>query len=48
MDGGLRSRPRDRGGWLNSPKGVPPDELSLAKEAVHLAQLDDALDTHNR
>lgn len=39
MDGGLRSRPRDRGGWLNSPKGIPPDELSLAKEAIHLAQL---------
>lgn len=36
----LHVRPRDRGGWLNSPRGVPPDELSLAKEALSLAALE--------
>ncbi len=40
LDGDLNSRPRDRGGWLNSPQGVPPDEFSLAKEAIHLAKLE--------
>jgi len=40
LDGDLKSRPRDRGGWLNSPKGVPPDEFNLAREAIHLAQLE--------
>jgi hypothetical protein len=40
MDGDVRSRPRDRGGWLNSPNGVPPDEFSLTKEAIHLAKLE--------
>ncbi|KAA9150462.1 hypothetical protein FPZ12_041120 [Amycolatopsis acidicola] len=27
-------KPRDRGGWLNSPKGVPPDGFNLAKAAL--------------
>ncbi|MGH3853815.1 MAG: hypothetical protein ACRDR6_10015 [Pseudonocardiaceae bacterium] len=36
----LHVRPRDRGGWLSSPKGVPSDELSLAKEALSLATLE--------
>ncbi|MGH3770393.1 MAG: hypothetical protein ACRDRW_03170 [Pseudonocardiaceae bacterium] len=36
----LHVKPRDRGGWLNSPKGVPPDELSLAKEAINLGTLE--------
>jgi hypothetical protein len=40
LDGDLNSRPRDRVGWLNSPNGVPPDEFSLAKEAIHLAKLE--------
>ncbi|MGH3711813.1 MAG: hypothetical protein ACRDRQ_27815 [Pseudonocardiaceae bacterium] len=40
LDGDLSSRPRDRGGWLNSPNGVPPDEFSLAKEAIHLTKLE--------
>lgn len=40
MDGDLRSKPRDRGGWLNSPHGVPPDEFSITKEAVHLVELE--------
>jgi hypothetical protein len=39
MDGNL-ARPRDRGGWLKSPNGVPPDEFSPAREAVHLATLE--------
>jgi hypothetical protein len=40
LDGDLHARPRDRGGWLSSPKGVPPDEFSLTKEAIHLAKLE--------
>ncbi|MBV9161872.1 MAG: hypothetical protein JO309_06830 [Pseudonocardiales bacterium] len=36
----LHFRPRDRGGWLNSPKGVPPDEFSRAREAINLAKLE--------
>lgn len=39
MDGTL-ARPRDRGGWLRSPTGVPPDEFSPAREAVHMATLE--------
>ena len=39
LDGDLNFKPRARGGWLNSPKGVPPDEFSLAKKAIHLAKL---------
>jgi hypothetical protein len=39
MDGNL-ARPRDRGGWLKSPNGVPPDEFSPAREAVHLTALE--------
>ena len=35
----LRSRPRDRGGWMNSPRGVPPDEFNYAREAIDLAKL---------
>jgi hypothetical protein len=38
LDGDLNSRPRDRGGWLNSPNGVPPDDFSPAKEAIHLTK----------
>ena len=40
LEGDQHSRPRDRGGWLDSPKGIPPDEFSLAKEAIHLAKLE--------
>jgi hypothetical protein len=40
MDGDLRSKPRDRGKWLNSPHGVPPDEFSITKEAIHLIELE--------
>ncbi len=40
LDGDQHSRPRDRGGWLDSPKGVPPDEFSLTKEAIQLAKLE--------
>jgi hypothetical protein len=35
----LHSRPRDRGGWMNSPRGVPPDEFSYTREAIDLARL---------
>lgn len=34
-----RFKPRDRGGWLNSPKGLPPDDVNLAKEVVPLEEL---------
>ncbi|GLY70139.1 hypothetical protein [Amycolatopsis taiwanensis] len=39
--GGNRSssRPRDRAGWLNSPKGVPADGFNLAKTALDLSAL---------
>lgn len=40
LDGDLTSRPRDRGEWLNSPHGIPPDEFSLAREAIHLPKLE--------
>ncbi|MBV9142437.1 MAG: hypothetical protein JO115_16265 [Pseudonocardiales bacterium] len=36
----LNFKPRDRGGWLNSPKGVPPDEFSRVKEAIDMAKLE--------
>ncbi len=39
LDGNL-SRPRDRGGWLNSPKGIPSDDFNLAKEAIPLTKLE--------
>jgi hypothetical protein len=39
LDGDLHSRPRDRGGWLNSPNGVPPDEFSFTKEVIHLDKI---------
>jgi hypothetical protein len=39
LDGDLHFRPRDRGGWLNSPNGVPPDEFSFAKEVIHLDKI---------
>ncbi len=32
-------RPHARGGWLNSPKGVPPDGFALAGEALDLGRL---------
>jgi hypothetical protein len=32
-------RVRDRGGWLASPKGIPPDGFSLSKVAVDLPTL---------
>jgi hypothetical protein len=34
------TRPRDRGGWLGTPKGIPPDGFNLAKAAVDLTRLD--------
>jgi hypothetical protein len=40
LDGDLGSKPRDRGGWLYSPQGIPPDEFSYAKEAIPLAKLE--------
>jgi hypothetical protein len=40
LDGDLSSKPRDRGGWLNSANGVPPDEFSLAREAIQLSELE--------
>jgi hypothetical protein len=39
LDGDSHLRPRDRGGWLNSVKGVPPDAFSLAKTAIDLTTL---------
>lgn len=39
LDGNPPFRPRDRGGWLSSPKGVPPDNFSLAKTAIDLTGL---------
>lgn len=39
LDGGLKAPPRDRVGWLTSPKGVPPDGFNFAQEAVDLAAL---------
>jgi hypothetical protein len=40
MDGQLHSKPRDRGGWLNTPHGVPQDEFSITKEVIHLTELE--------
>ncbi len=40
LDGDLNCRPRDRGGWLNFANGVPPDEFSLAREAIRLSTLE--------
>ncbi|GLZ35504.1 hypothetical protein Lesp02_76910 [Lentzea sp. NBRC 105346] len=39
IDGELSSRPRDKGGWLASPKSVPPDGFSLTREALDLTKL---------
>lgn len=40
LDGESHFRPRDRGGWLNTPKGIPPDGFNLAKAAIDLSALD--------
>jgi hypothetical protein len=39
LDGELSTRPRDKGGWLSSPKGVPPDGFTFTKEVIDLAKL---------
>jgi hypothetical protein len=39
LGGDASSRPRARGTWLNSPKGVPPDGFSLSGEAIDLTAL---------
>lgn len=39
LGGVASSRPRARGTWLNSPKGLPPDGFSLSGEAIDLAAL---------
>lgn len=39
LDGDQHIRPRDRISWLNSPRGVPPEGFSLAKEAIDLTKL---------
>jgi hypothetical protein len=36
-------RVRDRGGWLTSPKGIPPDGFSLSRVAVDLPRLLDGV-----
>ncbi|MBP2328059.1 hypothetical protein JOF56_008444 [Kibdelosporangium banguiense] len=38
LDGELSSRPRDKGGWLSSPKGIPPDGFSFTREAIDLSK----------
>jgi hypothetical protein len=40
LDGNPHFRPRDRGGWLSSPKGVPPDGFNLAAAAIDLTALE--------
>jgi len=37
--GDQRIRVRDRGGWISSPKGVPPDGFILSRVAVDLSSL---------
>jgi hypothetical protein len=39
LDGKLATRPSDKGGWLSSPKGIPPDGFNFAREAIDLSQL---------
>ena len=39
LGGGAPSRPRARGTWLNSPKGIPPDGFNLSGEAIDLTAL---------
>jgi hypothetical protein len=39
LGGGAPSRPRARGTWLNSPKGIPPDGFNLSGEAIDLSAL---------
>jgi hypothetical protein len=39
VDGGVRTRPRDRIGWLSSARGVPPDDFNTAAEAIDLSAL---------
>ncbi len=39
LEADARHRPRDRGGWLTSVQGVPPDGFNLAKTAIDLATL---------
>ncbi|PRX50203.1 hypothetical protein B0I33_102322 [Prauserella shujinwangii] len=40
LDGGSHLRPRDRGGWLTSAKGVPPERFDFAAATIDLAVLD--------
>jgi hypothetical protein len=37
-----RHRPRDRGGWLASVNGVPPDGFNLAKTAIDITAIEPA------
>lgn len=39
LDGATHFRPRNRNEWLNSPKGVPPEDFNLAKVAIDLTGL---------
>jgi hypothetical protein len=40
LEGDTRHRPRDRGGWLASVKGVPPDGFNLSKTAIDVSILE--------
>lgn len=40
LEGDPHFRPRDRNAWLNSPKGIPPEDFNLAKTAIDLSALD--------
>lgn len=40
LEGDTRHRPRDRGGWLASLKGVPPDGFNLSKTAIDISTLE--------
>jgi hypothetical protein len=39
LEGDPHFRPRDRGGWLSSPRSVPPEDFSFARTEVDLAAL---------
>lgn len=45
LDGTTHFRPRDRGEWLNSPKGVPPEDFNLAKATIDLTGITPTLGT---
>jgi hypothetical protein len=40
LDGWLKAPPRDRVGWLTSPKGVAPDGFNFSQAAVDLSALE--------